>query len=320
MTPDFFPPDRFYCLLDEQPDYFIPPRLLRNREGYGALMINPQCWFAWQGSAPPDMAARAGLVDGFFETPWMVWVDDPATRALNPFWLGPELAHVLCGLRPGQPLPAGVLNEEQLAILWTAQIVVTPDHAARRRRQWMEAARSYAGQFPHGYVALDDLLHPFHLGALRRYFRHQTRTGRFHLGDDQAPGRYIAHNEPVTRFFHQQLTDLISDVAGALVTPSYSYVTLYQGGSNLDPHTDRDQCEYTLSLCFDATPEPIAQIPWPLNLQTAEGPMSVWQHLGDGLLFRGRYLTHWRDRLPEGQTASSILFHYVDQGFQGVYS
>jgi hypothetical protein len=319
LTPDFFPPDRYYCLLDEQPDYLIPPRLLRGREGYGPLMINPQCWFAWQGPAPPDIAARAGPIDRFYDTPWIVWVDDPATRGLTPFWLGPELAHVLYQLTPGQLLPGG-LSDELRNLLWTAQIVVTPDHAARRRRQWMEAARWYCAQFPRGFVALDDLIHPFHLGALRRYYRHQTRTGRLQLGDDQAAWRYVAHNEPVARFFHQQLTYLISDVSGALVTPSYSYVTLYQGGANLDPHTDREQCEYTLSLCFDATPEPPAQVPWPVNLLTAEGALSVRQHLGDGLLFRGRYLTHWRDRLADDQTSSSILFHYVDAGFQGVYS
>lgn len=319
MTPDFFPADRFYCLLDEQPDYLIPPRLLRPREGYGALMINPLCWFAWQGSPPPDLAARANPTEGFFDTPWMVWVDDTATRALLPFWLGPELAHYLSGLTPGQPLPYAS-SDEMLAILWQAGIVVTPDHAARRRRQWMAAVRDYAALFPRGYVALESLLHPFHLGALRRYFRCQTRTGRLQLGDDQVPGRYVAHNEPVARFFHRQLTHMISDVASALVDPCYNYVTLYQGGADLTPHTDREQCEYTLSLCFDATPEPAAQVPWPLQLYTAEGALSVWQHLGEGLLFRGRTLTHWRDRLPAGQTASSILFHYVDQGFQGVLS
>jgi len=36
------------------------------------------------------------------------------------------------------------------------------------------------------------------------------------------------------------------------------------------------------------------------------------QGIGDALLFRGRYLSHWRDQLPEGYTSSSILFHFVD--------
>ena len=140
------------------------------------------------------------------------------------------------------------------------------------------------------------------------------------LGDGQSPNRYIAYNEPVAAFFHRQLTQAISDAAGALVAPSYSYITAYQGGASLEPHTDREQCEYTFSLCVDATPEPAAQVPWPLCLQTHQGPIAVWQHLGDGLLFRGRHLPHWREQLPPDQTASSVLFHYVPIGFAGTLS
>jgi hypothetical protein len=316
MTPDFFPRDRYYCLLDEQPDHLVSARLLQPREGYGPLIINPLCWFGWQGSPSADMASRMGPVDGFFLTPWIVWVDDPATRALAPFWLGPELAHVLVDRAPGQELGVA-LPPHLLNLLWNAEIVVTPDHAARRRREWFALARYYSLLFPRGYVALDRLIHPFHLGSLRRYFRHQTRHQRYQLGDGQTSGRFVAHNEPVASFFHRQLTHALGDASGALIDPSYSYVTLYQGGADLAPHTDREQCEYTLSLCFDATPEPQAQAPWPLQIMTAEGALSIWQYLGDGLLFRGRYLSHWRPQLPDGHTASSILFHYVDQGFQG---
>jgi hypothetical protein len=315
MTPDFFPRDQFYCLLDEQPDYLVPPRLFRPIEGHGSLMINPRCWFAWQGPPPPDVASRigAGAVIGFFNTPWMVWVDNPATGALTPFWLGPELAHVLVDLVPGQTLRA-MPRDELLDILWNAHVVVTPDHSALRRREWHALAQYNSALFRRGHVALDNLLHPFHLGALRRYFRHQTRSGKFPLGDGQVSGRYFAHKEPVADFFHRQLTGMIGDIAGAPVKPSYSYLALYQAGADLSPHVDRDQCEYTVTLCFDATPEPEAAVPWPIHLQTAEGPVSVWQYLGDGLLFRGRYLSHWRNTLPDGNTASSILFHYVDHG------
>jgi hypothetical protein len=45
---------------------------------------------------------------------------------------------------------------------------------------------------------------------------------------------------------------------------------------------------------------------------TAAGPQAFTQDIGDALLFRGRYLTHWRDRLPEGYTSSSILFHFIE--------
>ena len=317
MTPEFFPEEAYFCLLDDQPDYLAPQRLIAQREGYGDLMINPACAFAWQGPPPPDIAHRIGDTTGLYDTPWMVWVDDPGTRAVMPYWLGPQLAHLLVDMRPGEVLRHRP-REDLLAILWQAAIVVTPDHAARRRRVWWAAAQAAAAQAPAGWAVVEGLLHPFHIGALRRYLRRQIRLGRLPLGDGQSADRYTAHNDPVAGFFHHQLTQAMCDAAGAIVTSSYSYVTAYQGGADLAPHTDREQCEYTLSLCVDATPEPVAQVAWPLCLQTHQGPLAVWQHLGDGLLFRGRYLPHWRERLAPDQTVSNFLFHYVDAGFAGV--
>jgi len=61
----------------------------------------------------------------------------------------------------------------------------------------------------------------------------------------------------MTRFVHQQLARTISDVARRVLVPSYSYLSLYQGGATLDPHTDREACEYTLSLCTDPAPDPL---------------------------------------------------------------
>jgi hypothetical protein len=316
MTPEFFPRGTFYCLLDDQPDFLVPQHLIPAPVQAGPLIVNPLCCFAWQAPLPPDMALRAGDRAGLFDIPWTIWVDDPATRAVLPFWLGPDFAHALHDLTPGEPFTAD-MSQEAVQTLITAQVLVTPDHAARRRRQWMDAVQHYAMLFQRGYVMLQGLLHPFHLGALRRYYRYQTRAGAFPLGDGQTTGRYVAHDESVTRFFHRQLTHVIGDIARNLVQPSYTYLSFYQGGADLAPHTDRAQCEYTASLCVDATPEPEAQVPWPLHIMTAEGELRVWQHIGDALLFRGRVLTHWREWLADGYTCSNVLLHYVDQDFAG---
>lgn len=316
MTPDFFPDDLYFCLLDAQPDYLTPPRLMTQRDGAGPLMINPACVFAWRGPPSADVAARIGRPDGLFVMPWMVWIDDSATGMVTPFWLGPELAHLLEPYSPGDGL-AERPRDDLLALLWSAEIVVTPDHAVRRRAAWTARAAAARAFAPRGWVAVESLLHPFHIGALRRHYRRQARLGKLALGDGQTDRRFFAHNEPVARFFHRQLTLALSDIAGAPLKPSYTYTALYQGGADLEPHTDREQCEYTFSLCFDATPEPAAQVPWPLEVQTHEGPVQVWQFLGDGLLFRGRYLPHGRGPLAGDQTVSNILFHYVDVAFDG---
>jgi hypothetical protein len=52
-------------------------------------------------------------------------------------------------------------------------------------------------------------------------------------------------------------------------------------------------------------------------LQTPRGQVTVFQALGDGLLYRGGELPHFRDVLPEGQTSTSLFFHYVPGDFTG---
>ena len=108
------------------------------------------------------------------------------------------------------------------------------------------------------------------------------------LGDSGSPLRYVAHNESVARFFHSQIATAVGAIAGAPVKPSYVYVSSYQGGADLPAHTDRAQCEYSVSLLLDYTPEPVDRSSWPLYLVTASGPVAIWQGIGDGLIYRGR--------------------------------
>ncbi len=164
---------------------------------------------------------------------------------------------------------------------------------------------------------MGQLIHPFHVSALRRYYRHQLRRGKLRLGDHQSPRRYVAHNDPVACFFHYQLAAAVTAFAGEPVKPSYVYLASYQPGAILKKHTDREQCEFSVTLCLDYSPEPRDATPWPLHLHKKSGMVNVFQAIGDALLYRGRELQHSRDALPEGHTSTSIFFHYVREDFTG---
>lgn len=314
MIPDLFPRDRYYCVLDEQPDFLVPaPALDRyaSLDGAGPLVVNPYCRLGWLGHLPAELGAAVGTGEGLFDFPWTIWVEDPGRSAIWPYWLGPDYARILVGLEPGTA-PAIELPEDVVHTMRMADILVTEDAATDGRPAWENAAASLNAAMARGFLPLSGLLPPYHVGALRRYYRYHTRLGTFALGDEQTAQRFVAYDEPVTRFVHHQLTQTISDVVGRPVRPSYNYLAFYQGGAVLDPHVDREECEYTLSLCIDATPDPYTYGAWPLHVMSQDGPVSFTQDVGDALLFRGRELPHWRDRLPEGYTASAILFHFVD--------
>lgn len=315
-----FPPDRYYCLLDELPLHLIPQRALqslRQSNPPQPLFLNPECTLCPAGQFPEELLARKELLSGFSLQGTVAWVRDPACGALLPFWLGPRLESIVRSLKLGEPAPAS-LEPDARAVLSAAGILVTTGHAAMRRLEWEEMATKSSPLFcKKGYAPLADLIHPFHVAALRRYYRYLIRTGAIHLGDGQSARRYVAYNEPVARFFHHHITATLSAVAGEPIKPSYVYLASYLSGAELRKHTDREQCEFSITFCLDFSPEPALETPWPIQLDTPTGTVTVYQALGDGLAYRGTRLPHYRGILGNGETSTSIFFHYVSADFAG---
>jgi hypothetical protein len=311
-------PAGFRCVLEEQPAFLVPHRLLREHRNDRAapLVVNPHVWFSWRGAPPQEIAPwLAAFGDAGTESD-TAWVSDAATGALLPFWLGPGLRGLLEDAAPGQPAPADI--EPRLRhVLRCARILVSPEAERQRKAVWSAAVESARRQYERAYAPVAGLLHPYHIGALRRYFRRKIRTGAFPLGDGQSPLRHAAHNEPVARFFHHQLAHVMSRIAGEPAKPSYVYFASYQGGAELERHTDREQCEFSITYCLDFTPEPVAATEWPILLDTPAGRVTVYQAIGDALLYRGCQVPHYRRRLREGATSSSFFFHFVRERFTG---
>jgi hypothetical protein len=161
------------------------------------------------------------------------------------------------------------------------------------------------------------MIHPFNLAALRRYYRNAIRRGTISLGDEQSSRRYVAHNEPVARFFQHQIANIVSAIVGEPVKPSYVYFASYLEGAELKKHTDREQCEFSVTLCLDFSPEPEMATSWPICLDTPTGAIAIYQALGDGLVYRGTKVPHYRSALAAGHTSTSIFFHYVPADFSG---
>jgi len=315
------PPDRFYCLLDELPLHLIPQRarsLLRVRNHQQPLYLNPDCTVCPAGKVPDELRSHQDLLSGFAAGSTIAWVRDPAAGSLLPFWLGPKIEAMLASLRPNQLAPSSI-PEEVCRLLTEANILLPhrendQDKAERNQATLTKSAALFRER---GYAPLPDLIHPFHVAALRRYYRYLIRIGAIVLGDGQSPRRYVAYNEPVSRFFHQQIAATLSAVAGESMKPSYVYLASYLSGAELKKHTDRQQCEFSVTLCLDFSPEPALETPWPIRLDAPTGTVAVYQALGDGLAYRGTRLPHYRDVLAPGHTSTSIFFHYVGSDFTG---
>ncbi|HUO24355.1 MAG TPA: hypothetical protein VMU61_01740 [Candidatus Aquilonibacter sp.] len=314
-----FPPDRFHCLLDELPLHLIPQDFLRSERARKMLeqplFLNPECTILPAGEWPHELRKQDELLSGFAWQGSIAWVRDPATRGLLPFWLGSGLERVVESLRASSPQS---LAENERFLLAAAGVLIPRDQVSQPKSNGNMIATNRAEAFrDKGYVPIRSLLHPFHVAALRRYYRCQLRGGAFRLGDEQNPLRFVAKNEAVARFFHHQFTGMVSTIAGQPVKPSYVYLASYLSGAELIRHTDRPQCEFSITLCLDFSPEPACATSWPIRLQTNRGTVAVYQALGDALVYRGPRVPHYRTPLPEGKTSTSIFFHYVAEDFQG---
>ena len=108
-----FPPDRFFCLLDELPLHLIPQRDLKSLNlrdcRHDPLFLNPECVVLRDGRLPDEILSQAESLAGFAAQGFalkgtIAWVRDSVARNLIPFWLGPQLESLLCGLRLNRPV------------------------------------------------------------------------------------------------------------------------------------------------------------------------------------------------------------------------
>lgn len=314
-----FPTDRYYCLLDELPEHLIPRPAFATKfvEAGRDLVLNPECKLCAEGELPDELALQKELLSGFALQGTVAWVPDEKSRSPIPFWLGTKFQSVVRELRPEEPIPDSV-SASARSLLERVGILASAGASAQRKVEQERSVRNASELFQRkGYAPLHSLIHPFHIAALRRYYRHRIRTGAITLGDGQSPRRYIAYNDPVARFFHRQIATVMSAVAGEPVKPSYVYLAAYLSGAELKKHIDREQCEFSITMCLDFSPEPSIVTPWPICLDTPTGRVTVYQALGDGLAYRGIRLPHYRSKLGDGQTSTSIFFHYVSADFAG---
>ncbi|HEV7287634.1 hypothetical protein [Sphingomonas sp.] len=210
------------------------------------------------------------------------------------------------------------LSPELALALWASGLIVLPAEVAHGFAPARFAAAS--GDFARdGFALLTDCLTPAIVDILARHYRAAIENGAVGMSDGQVD-RWQLHNDPAGRVVQRALLPAVAALVGVPVKPSYCYASLYRQGAVLPVHTDRLQCEYTLSVLIDHHPAPTNGVsPWAIQIYPhpdAE-PIDCFQSLGGGILFRGRDLPHGRKQLPADETCWTLLLHYVNADFAG---
>lgn len=89
--------------------------------------------------------------------------------------------------------------------------------------------------------------------------------------------------------------------------PTYFYARIYLPGEALYYHTDRESCEYSVTINLATGSE----YKWPIFFDTPEGTVEYITEPGDAVIYKGRDIPHWRNKF-EGEWQLQVFFHYVD--------
>lgn len=130
--------------------------------------------------------------------------------------------------------------------------------------------------------------------------------------DTQVDGSRGVYGDPLFDALLARFTASVARAVDRPVAPTYSYVRIYPKGSELHPHTDRYECEFTLSVAIGAADTN----PWPLMIGPPDTDYETIElEPGDGVVFEGIHTPHWRPPLAS-EWAVQGFFHFVDSDGQ----
>ena len=113
--------------------------------------------------------------------------------------------------------------------------------------------------------------------------------------------------DPLVEVLLKQAMDFISETIGHKLVPTYSFFRVYQPNEELSKHTDRPACEISVTVNVASLGEPNK-----IHMK-AKGKESSAFALkpGDGVVYKGCEIEHWREPLNEGQLIVQFMLHYV---------
>ena len=99
----------------------------------------------------------------------------------------------------------------------------------------------------------------------------------------------------------------LEELTDTKLIPQYSFARLYETGSQLESHIDRDSCEVSGTLCLGYE----SDYDWPLWIEDKnKKEVAVETKPGDVVVYQGSVLKHWRQKF-KGKNHAQVFFHFT---------
>ena len=159
-----------------------------------------------------------------------------------------------------------------------------------------------------GFQKVKGFIPSFFSTYLRNYFTLRVQNDPSLGGDPQAPNSHCVYGDPAFEMVMAMSTEDIGRIVGKNLIPQYTYARIYKNGSDLKIHSDRPECQYSVTLSLGGEYEK----PWSIWIKDYDGKShEVSLDEGDMVVYHGTELEHWRDKF-EGNMQYQLFMHYVD--------
>jgi len=155
-----------------------------------------------------------------------------------------------------------------------------------------------------GYKVIKNFLSKEEIELLTHYtrMRHRTNMTEFDfVQNDQGDTMY--YGDPATDSLMVSKKKLMEKETGLELLPTYSFWRMYTYLADLKKHTDRPACEISVTVKINSCGEK-----WPIYLGGAE----VFLENGDGVVYKGCDIKHWRNEF-EGDWHAQTFLHYINK-------
>lgn len=103
----------------------------------------------------------------------------------------------------------------------------------------------------------------------------------------------------------------LNELLGQKIIPSYTFTRIYNEGSELLKHTDRESCEVSLTIHMGGDED------WLFSIEDIDGnAVEIQLEVGDAILYDAPKANHWRNGAYTGKKYIQSFHHYVFLGGQ----
>jgi len=130
-------------------------------------------------------------------------------------------------------------------------------------------------------------------------------------GDPQVPSSNSVYNYISFLELLCEKTPEVSKLVGEVTLPTYSYARVYRNGDELERHTDRPECEISLTVNLGGSKK------WDIWIESEGKEIPIDLEPGDALIYLGSEAPHWREKFDCDHYYQVFLHYVLSRGKHG---